>query len=91
MSHSSHADDHGHDHDHHHHDHEHGHSHGPKAPDHDDGLTYFRAMEIALRELLISKGVFTADDVRRAVEAMDSRVPENGARVVARAWCDPAL
>ena len=90
MSHSSHADDHGHDHDHHH-DHEHGHSHGPKAPDHDDGLTYFRAMEIALRELLISKGVFTADDVRRAVEAMNSRVPENGARLVARAWCDPAF
>jgi nitrile hydratase len=53
-------------------------------------LTYFRAMEIALRELLIAKGVFTADDVRGAVEAMDSRVPENGARLVARAWCDPA-
>jgi nitrile hydratase len=91
MSHDPHSEheDHGHA---HHHEHESGHSHhhGPKAPDHDDGLTYFRAMEIALRELLIAKGVFTADDVRGAVEAMDSRVPENGARLVARAWCDPA-
>jgi nitrile hydratase len=91
MSHDTHSEheDHGHAHEHGH-DGGHGHHHGPKAPDHDDGLTYFRAMEIALRELLISKDIFTADDVRRAVEAMDSRVPENGARLVARAWCDPA-
>ena len=39
--------------------------------------------------LLIAKGIFTADDVRGAVEAMDRRTPENGARLVARAWCDP--
>jgi nitrile hydratase len=48
-------------------------------------------MEIALRELLIAKGIFTADHVRSAVEAMDSRTPENGARLVARAWTDPAF
>jgi nitrile hydratase len=65
--------------------------HGPSAKDHDDRLTYYRAMEIALREILIEKGVFTADDVRGAVEAMDSRIPENGARIVARAWTDPAF
>jgi nitrile hydratase subunit alpha len=69
----------------------HGHSHGPAAKDHDDQLTYYRAMEIALRELLIAKKIFTADDVRGAVEAMDSRTPENGARLVARAWTDPAF
>lgn len=75
------------------HDHEHGsqegHDHAAPAKDHDDRLTYFRAMEIALRELLIEKGIFTADDIRRAVEAMDSRTPENGAKLVARAWVDP--
>jgi nitrile hydratase subunit alpha len=71
------------------HGHDESHSHGPPAKDHDDGLTYFRAMEIALRELLIAKGIFTADDVRSAVEAMDRRTPENGARLVAHAWCDP--
>ncbi len=70
-------------------DHGHVHNHGPAAKDHDDGLTHWRAMEIALRELLIEKGILSADAVRSAVEAMDSRTPENGARLVARAWTDP--
>ncbi len=73
------------------HNHSHAHSHGPAAKDHDDRLTYWRAMEIALRKLLIEKGILTADSVRSAVEAMDSRTPENGARLVARAWSDPAF
>jgi nitrile hydratase len=47
-------------------------------------------MEVALRELLIAKGIVTADDVRGAVEAMDARTPAQGARVVARAWTNPA-
>lgn len=53
-------------------------------------MTYYRVMEEAVRELLIEKGLITAADVRREVEAMDARVPANGARVVARAWVDPA-
>lgn len=60
----------------------------PPRPDLDDTLTYYRAMEIALRELLIDKGVFTADDIRRQVEDMDNRSPAQGARVVAKAWVD---
>ena len=60
----------------------------PPRPDLDDTLTYYRAMEIALRELLIDKGVFTADDIRRQVEDMDNRNPAQGARVVAKAWVD---
>lgn len=44
-----------------------------------------------MRELLIEKGVLTADEIRRTVEAMDARTPANGARVVARAWVDPAF
>ncbi|MBC7780600.1 MAG: nitrile hydratase subunit alpha [Proteobacteria bacterium] len=80
--------------------HDHPHAHGeppagldPHAPqrDHDDTLTYFRKLEIAVRELLIEKGVLTADEVRRTVENYDSRTPEGGARVVARAWVDPAF
>jgi nitrile hydratase subunit alpha len=61
----------------------------PPRPDLDDTLTYYRAMEIALRELLIDKAVFTADDIRRQVEDMDKRSPAQGARVVAKAWVDP--
>ena len=60
----------------------------PPRPDLDDTLTYYRAMEIALRELLIDKGVFTADNIRRQVEDMDNRSPAQGARVVAKAWVD---
>jgi nitrile hydratase len=46
-------------------------------------------MEIAVRELLIEKGILSADEIRRQVEDMDSRTPAQGARVVARAWIDP--
>lgn len=45
--------------------------------------------EAALRELLLEKGIFTTDDIRRAMEAMEARSPAMGARVVARAWIDP--
>jgi len=48
-------------------------------------------MEIAMRELLMEKGVFTADEVRRQIERMDERGRWRGARVVARAWIDPAF
>jgi nitrile hydratase subunit alpha len=53
-------------------------------------MTYYRAMESAVRELLIEKGVFNADDVRRQVESMDGRNAGRGAQMVARAWLDPA-
>ena len=62
----------------------------PPRPDLDDTLTYHRAMEIALRELLIEKGVFTADEIRRQVEDTDSRTPAQGARLVAKAWVEPS-
>lgn len=76
---------HDHDHDHDHHDHAH-----PTRPDLDGPLTYHQRLEIAVRELLIEKGILTADEVRRAIEAMDARTPAQGARIVARAWADPA-
>jgi nitrile hydratase len=77
--------DHDHDHDHDHHDHSH-----PTQPDFDGPLTYHQRLEIAVRELMIEKGILSADEVRRTVEAMDARSPAGGARVVARAWTSPA-
>jgi nitrile hydratase len=50
--------------------------------------TYYKFMEISVRELLIEKGVLNEEDIHKAVEAMDSRGPELGAQVVARAWVD---
>jgi nitrile hydratase subunit alpha len=74
----------------HHDDHDHPHVHrSPPRPDQDDTLTYYRAMEAAVRELLIDKGIVTADDVRRQVEDMDGRNAGRGAAMVARAWLDP--
>ena len=64
--------------------------HAPR-PDHDDTLTHHKMLEIAVRELLIEKGILTADEVRQAVERMDARGPHLGAKVVAKAWADPAF
>ena len=77
------------------HDHDHTQDHAhvhryPPRPDQDDTLTYYRAMEAAVRELLIDKGILTAEDVRRQVENMDGRNAGLGAKMVARAWLDPA-
>jgi len=51
--------------------------------------TYYQFLEISVRELLIEKGVLSTEDIRNAVKEMDSRGPELGAQVVARAWVDP--
>jgi nitrile hydratase subunit alpha len=72
-----------------HDDQDHGHAH-PAPPDHDGSLSDYQLMEIAVRELLVDKGILTADEIRREVEKMDARSPAQGARVVARAWVDPA-
>ena len=65
----------------------HDHAHGR---DDEDSVSYYRTMEIAVRSLLIEKGIFSLEDVRRTVEAMDGRNYSRGARVVARAWEDEA-
>ncbi len=49
---------------------------------------YYQVMEIALRELLIEKNIFTAADVHSQIEAMDGRNAGIGARLVAHAWLD---
>ena len=72
----------------HHHDHDHD-DHAPieegKAP------SEFDLLEQAIRELLIEKNVFSADDLRRQVDRIDSVSPADGAKVVAKAWSDPAF
>ena len=61
----------------------------PKQPDIEDGpLTDLMAMTEAVAELLIDKQVFSADDMRRTLEDIDSKSPAEGARMVARAWMD---
>lgn len=79
----------------HDHDHGHGQDHGdhlhPPASDDPPPPPEDGALETAIRELLIEKGVITAEDLHRQIDLMDSRNPALGARVVARAWTDPAF
>lgn len=80
-------------HDHHDHFHHEGMSPSghPYRPDNDTPLTYWQRMEIAVRELMVEKGITTPAEINAEIERMDSRSPALGARVVARAWEDPAF
>ena len=51
---------------------------------------YYRRLQSAVEELLILKGIVAAGDVDRQVEMMAERSPARGAKMVARAWVDPA-
>lgn len=76
---------------HNHHDHHHGHDHDHAKtfqPDHPD--TEYDVLEQAIRELLIEKGLITAQQIQQQIDSMDSRGIENGQELVARAWTDPA-
>ena len=71
---------------------EHDHDHPGRQPDLED-LPYTRLMALtdAVTDLLLAKGVFTADELRQTRETIDSRSPADGARLVARAWVDDAF
>lgn len=87
-------------HDHHDHDHGHGHDHAPGSlspsghpyrADQDGPLTRAQTLEIAVRELMIEKGLTTADEIAATIARMQARSPAGGAAVIARAWTDPAF
>ncbi len=76
---------------HHDHDHAHGHRH-PFQPDLEDGdYSYYQVMTEAVIELLVGKKVITAEELRSTIEVIDSKSPVFGARLIARAWVDPAF
>jgi nitrile hydratase subunit alpha len=49
------------------------------------------AIEEALRTLMIERGVFDQAALDKQIALMDSRAPDLGAKIVARAWVDPAF
>ncbi len=72
-------------------EHQHDHAH-PHRPDLEDApFTWHMALTDAVAALLQAKGLCSAADLRRAVERVDSSSPADGARLVARAWVDPAF
>ena len=68
----------------------HGHDH-PHEPVGHDGEPPSAARARALEELLVEKGVVSRETVREGIDWLVSRSPANGARLVARAWVDPAF
>jgi nitrile hydratase len=74
-----------HDHDHDH-DHDHGHDHGHHERPASDSELRARALEA----LLVERGLVSTDAIDAVVSYYENDVgPQNGARVVARAWVDP--
>src|SRR5438067_9778805 len=82
--------------------HQHEHGDGPAHHDHDvsqhdpeaaerNKVPYWGKRLFAIRDLLIERGILTRDDIQAQIEYMDARSPANGARLVARAWSDPAF
>jgi len=68
--------------------HDHEHEHPGVVP---DGRPPYYALRIrAIEALLLEKGVLAKEDIQRQVEYIESRSPALGARMVARAWVDPA-
>ena len=51
-------------------------------------LSYHARRVRAMETLLAEKGVLTLEEVQRNVNAVESRSPADGARVVAKAWTD---
>ena len=68
------------------HDHDHPH---PARSDHPSHA--WEQREAAIRGLLIEKGVLSADAIRAKIEEWEQKTPALAARVVARAWTDPAF
>jgi nitrile hydratase len=56
-----------------------------------DETTRYPLMAEAIRQILVEKGLISADAVRRLIEQMDARSDATGGTIVARAWVDPAF
>ncbi|HSU77454.1 MAG TPA: nitrile hydratase subunit alpha [Burkholderiales bacterium] len=69
--------------------HDHDHSHDRSF---DDGPpSEYEIMSRAMQELLIERGIISADEVRSRMEQFDADFPYRGPRVIAHAWADAAF
>jgi nitrile hydratase len=70
---------------------DHQHDHDDHAPIADADEPPAAARVRALEVLLVEKGIVDREDVRERIDWLVSRSPADGARLVARAWVDPAF
>lgn len=68
---------------------DHTHEAHPFQADHKEPASAEALLGLAMCDLLIEKGLWTADDERKQIEAIDAITPALGARIVARSWVDP--
>jgi len=68
---------------------DHDHDHARTAKPMVEEITDFEVLEIALRELCVEKGLFTAAEHRVFTEYAEQIGPTPAARLVAKAWLDP--
>jgi nitrile hydratase alpha subunit len=73
------------------HPHQSDHDHDDLSQSAGEAPGYYEIMETAVRELLVERGMIDPGEIRRQIEVLDSRTPALGAKVVARAWVDPAF
>jgi len=71
------------------HDHSGEHDHSRTfQPDHAEPTSDGARIGLALRELLIAGGHYTAEEEQAVIAAMQGASPKNGGAIVAKAWCD---
>jgi nitrile hydratase len=76
----------------HHHDHDHDHEHDDRPGPHGAPLTDVQLRVRALESLLMDKGLVDPKALDALIDTYETKVgPRNGARVVAKAWVDPAF
>lgn len=74
------------------HTHDHTHDHAPITESGSEGPPgEFEIMSRAMQELMIERDLLTADEIRKKIEIFESDYPSRGAKVIARAWADPAF
>jgi nitrile hydratase subunit alpha len=67
--------------------------HADEAKEHEgidkSPLSPFAFRVMAIRDLLVERGLVTEEEIDAAAREMESRTPARGARLIARAWVDP--
>lgn len=69
-------------------EHDHDHGHNPPAPMVEE-VSDFEVLEVAMRELCLEKGIFTAEDHRAFTEFSEKIGPLPASHLVAKCWLDP--
>ena len=63
-------------------------NHGHHETETEAQASYYASRSKAIETLLVEKGVMTTTEIDREVNAMDSKSPADGAKIVALAWSD---